>query len=118
MTLRATIIINHIYEGIADPVKCRGKEVFLGDSDAKQQDAAMMQFDHALQVQLVPIKKQRGMCMYGSCHQYTVSAMLVGTLDYPISELGNPHAARLELVSVSQVNPVENHFDPKIFRRP
>jgi len=114
----ATIIINHIYEGIADPVNCRGKEVFLGDSDQKLEDAAMKQFDSALQAQFVPIKKNSTVCMYGSCHQYTVSALLVGRLDYPISELGSAAAARLELISVSQVNLVENTFDPKILRRP
>ena len=116
--VQATIIINHIYEGITDPTNCRGKEVFLGDSDTKRQDAAMKQFDTALHAQFVPLKKTRGMCMYDSCHQYTVSAILVGVLDYPISELGNNPAARLELVSVSQVTLIENEFDPKMFRRP
>jgi len=56
--------------------------------------------------------------MYGSCHQFTVSAMLVGRLDYPISELSSTPSARLELISVSQVNLVENTFDPKILKRP
>jgi len=48
VTLQATVIINHIYEGIADPVNCRGKEVFLGDSDQKHENAAMKQFAGAI----------------------------------------------------------------------
>jgi hypothetical protein len=118
VALQATIIINHVYEAVADPGACRGKEVLLGDSDEKQEDAAMKQFESALKAQFIPIRKSSTACMYGSCHRYTVSAMLVGRLDYPISELGNYPVARFELVSVSQVNPVENQFDPKIFRRP
>ena len=117
VTLHATIIINHIYEAVADPEACRGKEVFLGYSDDRQMDAMMKQFDDALQAQFVPIHHQAHACEYGSCPQYTVSAVMSGVVDYPAYELGQV-APRFELVSVLQVTPKENTFDPKLFRRP